>query len=228
VITKRIIISICLLCFTLAGCGIVKRDYYLMPDNDKKPNGFLLRGSGWTDWKYGYAVNDVNQIENDDFIIAVKVNNFNSSYWTMGIWIVAVIPVLGLLKEGYNPKKEEYKELEVTVALFSKRDDRISLDPCKMALNTKRGPCYPSRFKYQFLEKNASCNCEKTDPVKRGIAIKERFYDVLTVNAYYNTALYPENDVSVDLPDIRCGKKSMKIPLFKFKKGSGTIYTVIL
>ncbi len=220
---NRLIISICLLCFTFSSCGYITRDYYLIPDNDKIPNGYLLRGSDSIE----KPVNDVNQIETEDLIVAVKINNHYESVWAVGL-IFPVIPVFGVPKFGYQHDKEESKELKITVALFSKRNDDIRLNPCKISLKCKAGQYLPVRYDYSFLKNKATCNCDKNEKKRQMTEWSVGFHDVLTINAYLNIVLYPENNVSVSLPDIYCGNKLIKPLSFNFKKGSGTVWGAVL
>ncbi len=221
---RYLVIPICLLSFILTSCGYITRNYYLIPDNDKKPNGYLLRGSDSIE----KPVNDVNQIETEDSIVAVKINNHYESVWAVGIWIFSVIPVFGLPKFGYQHDKEESKELKITVALFSKRNDDIRLNPCRIVLKCKDGQHRPVRYDYSFLKSKAICNCGKNEEEKQMTERSEGFHDVLTINAYFNVVLYPKNNVSVGLPDIYCGNKLIKTPSFNFKRASGTVWGAVL
>ncbi|MBU0730197.1 MAG: hypothetical protein KKE17_12820 [Proteobacteria bacterium] len=75
----NLIYKICLLIltFSLSGCGVLISDHFSQSTGPEPGTGFILRGSGWTDGKYGYVLPDVNQIETDELIIAVQINNSN-------------------------------------------------------------------------------------------------------------------------------------------------------
>lgn len=219
-----------LIIFLNLNCGFVKRDYYSKPVNNAAANGHLLRGSGWTDWKYGYAVNNVNQYENSDFIIDVQIDNFYTSYWAMGPFIFTVIPTFGLIKE-YNQNDEEYRKIHtrVVISIFLKNKKKYNLNICEIALLSDNEKNYPERFHISYLEQiNEICECKNRDIVKEFQIAENNAYDIIMIILDFKTVFTPDQKGKIIFPVIKNGKLKIIIPEFQFEPGSGFIWGLVL
>lgn len=212
---------------SMSGCGAIWSDQFSESIGLEAENGYLLRGSGWADWKYGYVLNDVNQIETVELIAAVQINNHRQTFWGIGP-ILPVLPTLGLITEGYDGKiSDKEKGLKVTIALYGKTDKDLVFDPCKIILTKDHKTIHPIRFNTTFQESEHCYSCSAVSNSKDSV-VPGRANDIFFIELFYLEETYPEDNISVSFPAIDKQGISIQLDPFKFKKGRGTFWTIIL
>lgn len=234
------IIATVLILTIMPGCIILKRDYYSKPVNRKSFNGYLLRGSGWHDWKYGYALDDVHQFQDSHILAAVRINNFYSTHILWGL-MIPLIPALGY-REGYNSKKHNstmfanatnkkiaynYNEsVTVSIAIFSKNNNEFQFNPCDIRLSgAKFQNEKPYSYSYSFMKDiKIPVKCVNDNNKIKSIKISERFIDILFIDLQFNKLFFPQDNTIVIFPQIKHNYKLIKIPNFKFKKEGGFMW----
>lgn len=210
----------------MIGCGVAVNDQFSESIGLEAKNGYLLRGSGWSG-KYGYALNDVNQIENNELIVAVQVNNHSQGLSGIGP-ILPVLPTLGTMNKGYDstiPNNE--KGIKITVALYGKTDKNLFFNPCDIVFTKGNKSIRPIQFKTIFQDIEYSYSYSQVSNTNNAV-IPGKGNDILYIELFYREETSPQNDISVSFPSIDNQGTSIQLKSFKFKKGKGAFWTSIL
>jgi hypothetical protein len=221
-ITSLIILACCL----TSGCGMVVSDHFSRSVGPVASNGYLLRGSGWTDGKYGYVLDDVGQVETADFIAAVQVENYYRSFLAVG-FIVPVVPTFGLLREGYDGKTfDEEAGVKVRAALFSKKSS-LNFNPCGIILRSDNKLLKPTRFTAVFESAPSTYSCSGKAEAEV-VSVPALAKSLFEIELFYPQAVYPAADTQIQLPPINVEGKTIPGPQLYFDKGRKTWGNTIL
>ena len=225
----RIVFILCIV-FNFTTCAFMKIDYYSKPVSSTGETDYLLRGHGWKGPKYGYAVNDVNQIENENLIIAVQLDNFYGSYLFFGIWFIPIIPVFGLVEENDDIMKYNQREYGMlTIGVYAKNNKTFSIDACKIKTNIENNILRVHSFEYSYLDQTHKCGCNNSEKKNNStIRFKGKFIDILKITLKYQEKLGVKKMIKVNIPEILYGGDIYKNIEFIFKPDSGIIYGTLL
>ncbi len=202
----------------LQGCSFVKTDHYYTPLENSTKDGFLLRGGGLEDPKYGYSLDNVYQTKRDGVILAVQVKQFD---WTL--WMIGPIPTFGSVKESSSTKKENGSNgIKITIGIFAEKMEKLSIDFCKIesifdnsieVLPTKVG------FSYLEQEKIFECNSLQDNIV---FAKAHNKQDIATIDLFIKLQDTNPTSIKIKLPVIIYDGREIKIQNIEFISSSET------
>lgn len=217
---------ICLIvAMTSLSCAVIQTDYYSKPIKNSTESNFLLRGDGWKDRKYGYTINNVHQIDTSGLLVALRVNNLLQQTWAVGIWVIPLVPTFGAMKDGYK----DNKSVDITIAIFSKTEMSLNIDPCKIQLIINDGQSLiPAKYQLQYIETDSVCKCPGNEVLILNETSTKSYRDMLILNLTYNIHFSPKDKGRIVFPQMQHGNDKIHIPEFKFEKGKGTKWTSIL